>query len=62
MAEGRGLRLLYVAQVRTEFPQAAKGKVEITYLYVADESDKLLGVVDSKGLLLAQENASWTKS
>jgi CBS domain-containing protein/sporulation protein YlmC with PRC-barrel domain len=46
-----------VAQVKAGFPEAAKGKVETTYLYVVDERDKLLGVVDSKALLLAEENA-----
>lgn len=46
-----------VAQARAEFPQAAKGKVEITYVYVVDENDKLIGVLDAKGLLLPDENA-----
>lgn len=46
-----------VAQARTEFYQAAKGKVEISYVYVVDEGDKLLGVLDVKSLLLLDENA-----
>ncbi|HXN41877.1 MAG TPA: CBS domain-containing protein, partial [Myxococcaceae bacterium] len=46
-----------VAEVKAGFPEAAKGKVETTYVYVVDEKDKLLGVVDSKELLLVEENA-----
>jgi magnesium transporter len=45
-----------VARVRAEFAEAAKNKPEITYIYVIDQEDKLLGVVDSKALLLAEEN------
>jgi CBS domain-containing protein len=44
-----------VAQTRAEFAQAAKRNVEITYIYVIDERDRLLGVVDSKALLVAEE-------
>jgi len=46
-----------VAQTRAEFARTAKGNVEITYIYVIDEGDRLLGVVDSKALLLAEETA-----
>src|ERR1035437_7171240 len=46
-----------VAQTRAEFARAAKRNVEITYIYVIDEGDRLLGVVDSKALLLAEETA-----
>lgn len=45
-----------VARVRAEFAEAAKSKPEITYIYVIDHEDKLLGVVDSKALLLAEGN------
>ncbi len=46
-----------VAQTRAEFARAAKRNVEITYIYVIDEGDRLLGVVDSKALLMAEETA-----
>jgi magnesium transporter len=46
-----------VAQARAEFAQAAKGKLEITYIYIVDESDKLLGVLDAKTLLVHDEQA-----
>jgi len=46
-----------VAQTRAEFARAAKSNTEITYIYVIDEGDRLLGVVDSKALLLAEETA-----
>jgi Mg/Co/Ni transporter MgtE len=46
-----------VAETRAEFAQAAKSKAEITYIYVIDQRDSLLGVVDSKALLLAEESA-----
>ncbi len=45
-----------VARVREEFAEAAKTQPEITYIYVIDDEDKLLGVVDSKSLLLAENN------
>jgi len=45
-----------VARVRAEFAEAAKSQPEITYIYVIDDEDKLLGVVDSKSLLLAENN------
>ena len=44
-----------VIQVREEFPQAAKGKVVVMYIYVLDEFGKLVGVLDIRDLLLAEE-------
>jgi magnesium transporter len=49
-----------VAQARADFPVAARRKVEITYIYVVGERETLLGVIDSKRLLLADEHA-WLK-
>jgi len=46
-----------VAQARAEFAQAAQGKLEITYVYIVDETGKLVGVLDAKALLLRDENA-----
>ncbi len=45
-----------VAQTRTEFREAARNKGQITYIYVVDQQDVLLGVVDSKALLLADDD------
>lgn len=45
------------AQARAEFAQAAKRAIENTYLYVVGEGDALLGVLDTKELLLADEAA-----
>ncbi len=44
-----------VARARVEFREAARGKAELTYIYVIDAGDRLLGVVDSKALLLADD-------
>ncbi len=38
-----------------EYPRLTKGKVEIMYFYVVDEQDKLLGVLDIKELLQAND-------
>jgi magnesium transporter len=46
-----------VAQARAEFAPAAEGKAEISYIYVVNPEDRLLGVVDSKALLLTEETA-----
>jgi len=46
-----------VARARDEFAQAAKGKLEIAYIYIVDQNDKLVGVLDAKALLLRDENA-----
>ncbi len=46
-----------VAEVEVEYPKAAKGKQVTLYIYVVDNSDKLLGVVDLKDLLLANDEA-----
>ena len=40
-------------QAREEYHLAAKDKVAIMYVYVVDENDKLLGVIDIKELLQA---------
>ncbi len=44
-----------VARARLEFREAARGKAELTYIYVIDAEDRLRGVVDSKALLLADD-------
>ncbi len=44
-------------QTRRSFQRAAKGKEAIMYLYILDEQEKLLGVIDLKELLMADENA-----
>ncbi len=46
---------LPVGRARVEFRQAAKGKDSINYIYVIDREDRLLGVVDTKSLLLADD-------
>ena len=46
-----------VETVENEFPKRAKGKDEIVYIHVTDEDNKLLGIVDVKELLQADENA-----
>jgi CBS domain-containing protein len=45
-----------VARVEEEFPQAAKGKDINSYIYVIDEAGVLLGVVDLKRVLLADDS------
>ncbi len=44
-----------VAEARTSFYEAAKGKKVVMYLYVTDENDKLLKIIDLKELLLARD-------
>lgn len=46
-----------VEQALSDYQMMAKGKDVIMYLYVTDEDDKLLGVVDLKELLQADEKA-----
>jgi CBS domain-containing protein len=46
-----------VAQARTAFREAARSKGQITYIYVVNGEGVLLGVVDSKALLLAEDDA-----
>ncbi len=46
-----------VVQARTAFREAAKSKGQITYIFVVDGDGLLLGVVDSKALLLAEDDA-----
>jgi magnesium transporter len=45
-----------VGEVRGNYQTIAKGKRIIMYIYLVDEKEKLLGVVDIKELLLADEN------
>jgi CBS domain-containing protein/sporulation protein YlmC with PRC-barrel domain len=47
-----------VGQVQDGYPKLAKGKIVVMYLYVVGENDKLLGVVDIKELLLADDAAA----
>jgi Mg/Co/Ni transporter MgtE len=42
-------------EVQDEFRSLARGKDVIMYLYVVDEQDKLLGVIDIKELLMAKD-------
>ncbi len=46
-----------VGAVQNGYPKLAKGKDEIMYLYVTDKDDKLLGVIDLKELLQADDRA-----
>jgi CBS domain-containing protein len=45
-----------VGRARVDFRQAAKGKDSINYIYVIDRENRLLGVVDTKSLLLADDD------
>jgi magnesium transporter len=47
-----------VEQAQDHYRQAAKGKDVVMYLYVVDGSGRLLGVIDIKELLQADERAS----
>jgi Mg/Co/Ni transporter MgtE len=44
-------------RVQETFPKLAKGKDVIMYIYVADSKNKLLGVLDLKELLKADDNS-----
>ncbi len=44
-----------VMDAQAEYPRIAKGKEAIMYLYVVDNGDKLLGVVDIKELLKEED-------
>jgi magnesium transporter len=46
-----------VGQAQDEYPRLAKNKVVIMYLYVVNEHDELLGVIDIKELLQADDAA-----
>jgi CBS domain-containing protein len=46
-----------VETIQNGYPKLAKGKDEIMYLYVTDNDDKLLGVIDLKELLKADDKA-----
>ena len=46
-----------VQTIREEYPKRAKGKDEIMYIHVADEDNKLLGIIDVKELLQADNKA-----
>ena len=44
-----------VKEIRGNYQKIAKGKRIVMYIYIVDANDKLLGVVDVKDLLLADE-------
>lgn len=44
-----------VLQTRRSYQKAAKGKNVVMYLYIVDEQDKLIGVIDIKELLRAND-------
>lgn len=44
-----------VEEALNDYPRAAKGKDVVMYLYIVDEADTLLGVLDVKELLQADE-------
>ncbi len=46
---------MIIGQVEEEFPKAAKGKDLVSYVYVTEEAGKLVGVVDLKRVLLADD-------
>lgn len=46
-----------VLQARRAFQHEAKGKEAIMYLYIIDEQGKLVGVIDIKELLMAEDSA-----
>ncbi len=46
-----------IEAVQNGYPKIAKDKDEVMYLYVVDESEKLLGVVDVKDLLRGDDKA-----
>ena len=46
-----------VGQAQDGYPKLAKNMVVIMYLYVVDDQDRLLGVIDIKELLKADDNA-----
>ncbi len=46
-----------VEYVQNDYPSHARGKDVIMYVYVADSGDHLLGVVDLKDLLIADDKA-----
>ena len=45
------------AEALDDYQKSAKGKNVIMYLYVVDEQEKILGIIDLKALLLADDNA-----
>ena len=46
-----------VLQVRRVYQKVARGKDVIMYIYVVDEQDKLLGIIDFKEMLRANDDA-----
>jgi CBS domain-containing protein len=48
---------LTVGEVQNDYPASARGKDVIMYLYVVDERDVLIGVIDLKELLQADDTA-----
>jgi flagellar motility protein MotE (MotC chaperone) len=45
------------AQTRKEFQTLARGKNAVLYLYVINDQDQLLGIIELKELLMADDNA-----
>jgi magnesium transporter len=50
-----------VKEVQSDYPKAAKGKDVVMYLYIIDDMETLLGVIDVKELLMADEQARLRK-
>jgi CBS domain-containing protein len=46
-----------VGQATEDFPKIAKGKDVVMYIYIVDQRDELLGVIDLKELLQADDSA-----
>lgn len=46
-----------VGEVQNDYPKAAKGKDVIMYLYIVDDMENLVGIIDIKELLIADEQA-----
>ncbi|TSA45226.1 magnesium transporter, partial [bacterium] len=49
---------LTAAEVRDSYPKIAKDKDVVTYIYVTDEQNRLLGVIDLKQLLKAEDQVA----
>jgi Mg/Co/Ni transporter MgtE len=46
-----------VETIQNEYPKIAKGKDEIMYIHVVDKDNKLLGIIDVKEILQADDEA-----
>ena len=58
LSTGRIIRCspeMTVKQVQDEYQNLAKGKDVVTYFYIVNENDELIGVIDLKELLVANE-------